>query len=107
MNPSIRKFALILAGGILLLQSAMLLADDNRKVVRQVAPVYPEIARRANLSGTVKVEVIIAPNGVVKSAKLVGGHPLLADSALEAVKTWKYEPAAAESTTVVVFNFNR
>ena len=107
MNSSVRKFALIFVGSILLLQSAMLLADDNRKVVKQVTPVYSEIARRANLSGTVKVEVTIAPNGAVKSAKLVGGHPLLADSALEAVKGWKYEPAATESTTIVVFNFNR
>ena len=107
MNSSIRKFVFILVGGILLLQSTMLLADDSRKVIKQVAPVYSEIARRANLSGTVKVEVTIAPNGVVKSAKLVGGHPLLADSALEAVKIWKYEPASAESTTIVVFNFNR
>ena len=107
MNSSVRKSALIFVGGILLLQSAMLLADDNRKVVKQVTPVYSEIARRANLSGTVKVEVTIAPNGAVKSAKLVGGHPLLADSALEAVKGWKYEPAATESTTIVVFNFNR
>jgi len=107
MNSSVRKFAFIFVGGILLLQSAMLLADDNRKVVKQVTPVYSEIARRANLSGTVKVEVTIAPNGAVKSAKLVGGHPLLADSALEAVKGWKYEPAATESTTIVVFNFNR
>jgi protein TonB len=107
MNSSIRKFALIFVGGILLLQSAMLFADDNRKIVKQVAPVYSELARRANISGTVKVEVTIAPNGVVKSTKLVGGHPLLADSAIEAVKGWKYEPAATESTTIVVFNFNR
>jgi len=107
MNSSIRKFVFILVGGILLLQSTMLLADDSRKVVKQVAPVYSEIARRANISGTVKVEVIIAPNGTVKSTKLVVGSPLLADSALEAVKSWKYEPASAESTTIVVFNFNR
>jgi TonB family protein len=107
MNSSVPRFALIFVGGVLLLQSAMLLADDNRKVVKQVTPVYSEIARRANLSGTVKVEVTIAPNGAVKSAKLVGGHPLLADSALEAVKNWKYEPASTESTTIVVFNFNR
>ncbi len=107
MNSSVRKFAFIFVGGILLLQSTMLLADDSRKVIKQVTPVYSEIARRANLSGTVKVEVVIAPSGVVKSAKLVGGHPLLADSALEAVKGWKYEPASTESTTIVVFNFNR
>jgi periplasmic protein TonB len=91
----------------MLLQSAVLLADDNRKVLKQVAPVYSEIARRANITGTVKVEVTIAPNGAVKSTKLVGGSPLLADSALEAVKSWKYEPAASETTTVVIFNFNR
>jgi TonB family protein len=107
MNSSVRKFAFLLAGTILLLQSALVSADDSRKVIKQVTPVYSEIARRANLSGTVKVEVTIAPNGAVKSAKLVGGHPLLADSAIEAVKNWKYEPAATESTTVVVFNFNR
>src|SRR3954465_661451 len=106
MNSSIRRFAFIFAGGLMLLQSALLLADDNRKVLKQVAPVYSEIARRANITGTVKVEVTIAPNGVVKSTKLVGGSPLLADSALEAVKSWKYEPAASETPPVVVFNFN-
>jgi TonB family protein len=107
MSSSVRKLAFIFVGGIVLLQSGMLLANDSRKVIKQVTPVYSEIARRANLSGTVKVEVTIALNGAVKSAKLVGGHPLLADSALEAVKNWKYEPAAAESVTIVVFNFNR
>ena len=103
----VRKSVFILAGTILLLQSAMFAADENRKVIKQVQPVYNEIARRANISGTVKVEVTIAPNGTVKSTKLVGGHPLLADSAMEAVKGWKYEPAASESTTIVVFNFSR
>jgi len=107
MNFSVHRFAFILVGAALLLQSAFVSADDNRKIVKQVAPVYSEIARRANISGTVKVEVTIAPNGTVKNTKLVGGSPLLADSAMEAVKSWKYEPAAAESTTVVVFNFNR
>jgi TonB family protein len=107
MNPSVRKFVFLFVGALMLLQSALLLADDNRKVIKQVQPVYNEIARRANISGTVKVEITIAPNGTVKSTKLVGGHPLLADSAMEAVKSWKYEPAAAESTTIVVFNFNR
>jgi TonB family protein len=107
MNSSVRRFAFIFVGGLLLLQSALLLADDNRKIIKQVTPVYSELARRANITGTVKVEVTIAPNGSVKSTKLVGGSPLLADSALEAVNGWKYEPAAAETTTIVVFNFNR
>jgi TonB family protein len=53
----------------------------------------------------VKVMVVIASNGSVKSAKPLGGHPLLIESAVEAVKKWKYEPAAEETTTTVQFTF--
>jgi len=58
-----------------------------------------------NITGTVKVEVVVAPNGSVKDAKVVGGHPVLAGAALEAVKKWKFEPAAVESTGIVDFKF--
>jgi len=70
-----------------------------------VQPVYPELARKMNITGTVKVEVVVAPNGSVKDAKVVGGHPVLAGAALEAVKKWKFEPAAVESTGIVDFKF--
>jgi TonB family protein len=59
-----------------------------------------------NLSGTVKVEVVIGPNGVVKSTKVIGGHPVLVETVLDAVKKWRYEPAAEETTTTVEFHFN-
>jgi len=49
---------------------------------------------------------VIAPNGKVKSASVLGGHPLLAQTALEAAKQWQYAPATSESSTTVVFNFN-
>jgi TonB family protein len=58
-----------------------------------------------NLTGTVKVEVVVSPNGTVKDAKVVGGHPVLANAALEAAKKWRFEPAALESTGVVDFKF--
>jgi TonB family protein len=70
-----------------------------------VQPVYPELARKMNIGGSVKVEVVVAPNGTVKDAKVVGGHPVLANAALEAVKKWRFEPAAVESTGVVDFKF--
>jgi TonB family protein len=70
-----------------------------------VQPAYPELARKLNLTGTVKVEVVVAPNGSVKDAKVVGGHPVLANAALEAVKKWRFEPAAMESSGVVDFKF--
>jgi TonB family protein len=76
-----------------------------RRARNKVQPVYPELARKMNLSGTVKVEVVVAPNGSVKEAKVVGGHPVLANAALDAVRKWRFEPAAAESSGVVDFKF--
>jgi TonB family protein len=76
-----------------------------RRAKNKVQPVYPELARRMNLSGTVKVEVVVAPNGTVKEAKVVGGHPVLANAALDAVRKWRFEPAAMESSGVVDFKF--
>jgi TonB family protein len=80
---------------------------EDRKAKTKPGATYPELARRMNVSGVVRVEVVITAAGSVKSAKALGGHPLLIDSALEAVKKWKFEPAAAETTQVVAFDFTR
>ncbi len=83
--------------------------DSDSEIVRRaktkVPPVYPDLARKMNITGVVKVQVVVAPNGTVKDAKVVGGHPVLANAALEAVKKWRFEPAAVESTGVVDFKF--
>lgn len=79
--------------------------DLLRRAKSKVQPVYPELARKMKLVGSVKVEVVVAPNGSVKDAKVVGGHPVLANAALEAVKKWRFEPAPGESTGVVDFKF--
>jgi TonB family protein len=77
----------------------------TRKVKNRVSPVYPDIARRMNITGTVKVMVVVAPNGSLKSSKPVGGHPLLVNAAMDAIKKWKFESAAEESSGVVEFKF--
>ena len=83
--------------------------DPANEIVRRakskVQPVYPDLARKMNITGTVKVQVVVAPNGTVKDAKVVGGHPVLASAALDAVKKWRFEPAPVESTGVVDFKF--
>ena len=79
--------------------------DVLRRAKSKVAPVYPELARKMNLSGSVKIEVVVAPNGSVKDAKVVGGHPVLAGAALDAMRKWRFEPASAESTGIVDFKF--
>lgn len=76
-----------------------------RRAKTKVQPTYPELAHKMNISGTVKIEVTVAPNGTVKEARVVGGHPVLAQSALDAAKRWRFEPAASESTGVIDFKF--
>jgi TonB family protein len=80
--------------------------EIDRAVKVRISPVYPELARKMKIVGVVRVEVTVSPNGSVKSAKLVGGHPVLANAALDAVKRWRFETAAAESTGVVQFRFD-
>ena len=80
--------------------------ETNRKVKSKVSPEYPELAKRMNISGVVKVQVTVAANGSVKDAKLVGGHPVLASAALDAVKRWRFETGPEESTEIVEFRFD-
>src|SRR5437870_315834 len=80
-------------------------AELERKVVNKVKPAYPVLARQMNVTGTVKLEVVIAANGSIKSVKPIGGHPLLIQSASDALRKWRYAPGA-ETTTIVEFQFN-
>lgn len=76
-----------------------------RRAKNKVQPIYPDLARKMNLVGTVKIEIVVAPNGTVKDARVVGGHPVLAGAALDAAKKWRFDPASAESTGVIDFKF--
>ena len=79
--------------------------DLVRRAKTKVQPFYPDLARKMNITGTVKIEVVVAPNGTVKDARVVGGHPVLATAALDAAKKWRFEPAGSESTGVIDFKF--
>jgi TonB family protein len=80
--------------------------EGKRKVKSKVAPAYPELARRMNVSGRVKIEVIITPDGRVKGTRALGGHPLLVQASLDAVKEWKFAAAPEETTQIVEFEFS-
>lgn len=79
--------------------------EIGRHVKSKVQPIYPELAHKMNISGTVKIEVTVAPNGTVREARVVGGHPVLATAALDAAKKWRFEPAAGESSGIIDFKF--
>ena len=80
--------------------------EGKRKVKTRVSPVYPELAKRMNVTGKVKIEVIISPEGHVKSTRVVGGHPLLVQVCQDAVKEWKFTPGSEETTQIVEFEFH-
>jgi TonB family protein len=80
-------------------------AENGRKVVRQTMPVYPEIAKKMGLTGTVRVLVFVAPDGSVKKIQPVGGSPVLIQAAQDAVYKWKFSPAAAESQETIELHF--
>jgi TonB family protein len=80
--------------------------ESIRKVKTRIQPTYPEFARKMHVSGTVKLQVIVAPDGAVKDSKVVGGHPVLVNSAQEAIKKWRFEPQASETREVIEFKFS-
>jgi len=92
----------LLFGAAVFSQSA---EEGKRKVRTRVSPTYPELAKRMNVVGKVKIEVIITPDGRVKSTRAMGGHPLLVQACLDAVKEWKFASATEETTQVVEFEF--
>ncbi len=78
----------------------------TRKLKSKVAPLYPELARRMNITGVVKVQITVDKNGSIKNTKLVGGHPILANAAMDAVRKWRYESGSEETIGVVEFHFD-
>jgi TonB family protein len=80
-------------------------STSERKVTARVAPVYPELARRMRLQGTVKIEAVVKPNGTVKSTRVLGGNPVLVDAAAEAVNKWKFESGPSETAEIVQVTF--
>ena len=79
--------------------------DEQRKATKKVAPVYPPLAAQARLSGTVKMVLVVTPEGNVKAVRTVGGNAVLVPAAEAAVKQWKFEVSKIESSVLVALRF--
>ncbi len=77
-------------------------SHEERKLIRRVEPNYPETLKRLGIGGTVRLEVTISAKGNVEHVDLLGGNPILGESAVAAVKQWIY--AAGHSRTVTEIN---
>jgi TonB family protein len=80
--------------------------DAKRRIVSKVLPVYPELARKMQMTGTVRVEAVVAPNGKLKFTTVIGGSPVLAAAAVDAIEKWKWAPAPQESKELIELNFH-
>jgi TonB family protein len=78
----------------------------SRKVISQVKPAYPQTLKNLHIEGLVRLTVIVLPNGNVSDVAVRGGNPILVESAIKAVKSWKYAPAASQTEEPLVLNFN-
>src|SRR5207248_2804475 len=98
----ISKYLLI----ALLACTSVLASETERRVKTRVAPAYPELMKKMRIGGSVKLSVLVAPDGHVVEARALGGHPMLVPSATDAVKRWKFESAAEQTTAVIEVKFD-
>src|ERR1051325_10044858 len=99
---------LLFAATILICPQQSLSQDDGeakRKVTSRVMPDYPDMARRMSLRGVVKVDAVVGSNGIVKTVEIRGGHPVLAQAAVAAVRKWKWEPTSHDTREPVEVKF--
>jgi protein TonB len=81
------------------------------KLISQPKPIYPPIAKQARIQGTVVLAASISKNGTIENLKVVSGHPMLTQAALDAVRNWRYQPTylngePVEVETTINVNFN-
>ena len=80
-------------------------SEEQRKLKKGAPAAYPEMAKPYNLHGTVRVQLLVTPEGKVKETKVLGGNPVLAKALVEAVSKWEYQPANHSSIIIVTADF--
>jgi TonB family protein len=80
--------------------------ESGRKIKTRISPEYPELAVKTKLSGIVRVEAVVTPDGSVSQVREIGGNPVLLSALVRAVKQWRYEPAQKESVMEIKAAFN-
>jgi TonB family protein len=97
--------ALVCVFGLSSLSFAQKASKSERKVLVSVKPDYSEILRRAQIGGLVRLRATVTAEGKVTNVEVVGGNPILAESAATAVRSWKYAPAPAQTVEDVAITF--
>lgn len=80
--------------------------DSGRKVVKKVPVTYPSILKSKGIGGVVRLKVFVKPDGSVRDSEVLGGNPILAESAQKSVMQWKFSPASSETALELSVTFD-
>jgi TonB family protein len=103
LNPG-RKFRCLLV--ILSCMSVGYAQDAAHKILKKVPVQYPQALKEKGIQGDVRLKVFIKPDGSVKNTELLGGNPILAESAQKSVSKWKFSSGNSETTVEIVVHFD-
>lgn len=111
LQRTARRLAALLVSTLALTTPLRLAAQSTgtntlRRIRVAIKPEYSPLAKQLNLSGVVKVEVVVSAEGKVKRAHVLGGHPVLALEAEKAALLTEFEPAPKETTQILEFHFD-
>jgi TonB family protein len=105
--PCKGPFAILYGVALLLVCLAPVQAQDNARKLLKKAPVpYPSILKSKGIGGTVKLKVFVKPDGTVRDTEILGGNPILAESAQKSVMQWKFSPSSSETTMEISVVFD-
>lgn len=107
LRPPKNACAVLCGMAFLLLWYAPGQAQDNVRKVLKKAPVpYPSILKSKNIGGTVRLKVFVKPDGTVRDTEVMGGNPILAESAQKSVMQWKFSPSSSETAVEISVVFD-
>jgi TonB family protein len=80
--------------------------DSSRKIVKKVPVAYPSILKSKSIGGVVRLKVFVKPDGTVRDTEVLGGNPILAESAQKSVMQWRFSPASSETALELSVTFD-
>ncbi|HKW33232.1 MAG TPA: energy transducer TonB [Candidatus Acidoferrum sp.] len=80
--------------------------DSARKILKKVPVPYPSILKSKGIGGVVRLKVFVKPDGSVRESEVLGGNPILAESAQKSVSQWKFSPASSETALELSVTFD-
>ena len=107
-HPSKNSLGTLCLCALLLFSAAAAQAQENngRKVIKKAPVAYPSILKSKGIGGVVRLRVYVKPDGTVRDTEVIGGNPILVESAQKSVLQWKFTTGSAETVMEISVVFD-